>query len=171
MRRRELAAWLVIAIGAGGCAWMSLPTTAEPAYESTACGMTREGPDGKPWFYPPRQREACLRVLRGLAELTAQHARGQLSELAFLVRAVTLLKGADALAVLAASTAPNGGWLGEHKHAYEQALEAAGRSASARSPPPTPTSTPTSSCRRQVTSQRLSLTGSPPLLTISASYD
>ncbi len=108
---------------------MSLPTTAEPAYESTACGMTRDGPDRKPSFYPPRQREACLRVFTGLAGLTAPHARGQLSELAFLARAVTLLKGTDALAVLAASTAPNGGWLGEHKHAYEQALEAAGRSA------------------------------------------
>ncbi len=129
MRRRGLAGWLVIAIGTGGCAWMSLPATAESAYESTACGMTRDGPDGKPWFYPPGQREACLRVLTGLAGLTAQHAQGQRSELAFLVRAVTLLKGADARAVLAASTAPNGGWLGEHKHAYEQALEAAGRSA------------------------------------------
>ncbi len=129
MRRRGLAGWLVVAIGAGGCAWMSPPTAAEAAYESTACGMTRAGRDGTPWFYPPGQREACLRVLTGLAGLTAQHARGQLSELAFLVRAVTLLQGADALVVLAASTAPNGGWLGEHKHAYEQALEAAGRSA------------------------------------------
>ncbi len=67
-------------------------------------------------------------MLISLTDLMAQHRQGKLSELAFLVRAVTLLSGSDPLAVLAASTAPNGGWLGEPKHAYEQALEAAGRS-------------------------------------------
>ncbi len=129
MRRRGLAGWLVVAIGVGGCAWMRLSTAAGPTYESTACGMTRDGPDRRPWFYPPGQREACLRVLTSLADLIAQRRQEQLSEVAFLIRAVTLLNGSDTSAALAASTAPNGGWLGEHKHAYEQALEAAGRSA------------------------------------------
>ncbi len=126
--RCGLAGLLLMAIGAGGCAWLT--TVSEgPAYESIACGMSRDGPDGKPWFYPAAEREACLRLLTSLAGLDAQRRRGQLSELAFLVRAVALLNGPDAVAVLAASTAPNGGWLGEHKHAYEQALEAVGRSA------------------------------------------
>lgn len=98
-------------------------------HESTACGVTRDRAAGKRWFYPPGQREACLRVLGTLAELEAQRQRGELSELTFLARAVALLTGPDATAVLAASTALNGGWLGERKHAYEQALEAAGRSA------------------------------------------
>ncbi len=128
MRRRGLAERLIVAIVASGCAWIPLSITG-PAYEGTACGLTRDSPDGRPWFYPPGQREACLRVLISLTDLMAQNRQGKLSELAFLVRAVTLLSGSDALAVLAASRAPNGGWLGEHKHAYEQALEAAGRSA------------------------------------------
>jgi hypothetical protein len=36
-----------------------------PACESTACGMTRDDPNGKPWFYPPGQRVACLWVHTG----------------------------------------------------------------------------------------------------------
>ena len=84
------------------------------------------------WFYPPGHREACLRVLTALAQIEAQRQRGEISELSFLTRAVALLNGQDAAAVLAGSTAPNGGWLGERKHAYEQALEAAGRSATTR---------------------------------------
>ncbi len=128
MKRRGLAGWLVVAIGAGGCAWMPWSTPTLPPYESTACGMTR---GGTPWFYPPGQREACLRVLTSLADLRAQRRREELSDLAFLVRVVTWLSSPDALAALAASTAPNRGWLGEHKHAYEQALEAARRAAGA----------------------------------------
>jgi len=130
MRCRWLAGPLLMAISVGGCAWLTT-SNGVPAYESTACGMTRDGPDRRPWFYPAGEREACLRVLTGLAGLDGQRRQGELSELAFLVRVVTLLNGSDAAAVLTASTAPNGGWLGEHKHAYEQALEAAGRSAGA----------------------------------------
>ncbi len=132
MTRHGLAWPLLLALGAGGCAWLT-PFSAEVrAYESTACGMTRNGSAGTPWFYPSGQREACLRVLTGLAALYTRCHRGELSDLTFLVRAVTLLNGPDAAAVLAASTARNGGWLSEHKHAYEQALEAAGRTAEAQ---------------------------------------
>ena len=99
------------------------------AYESTACGMNQAGPQGQSWFYPPGQGATCLRVLTALAALEAERRTGELSELAFLTRVVVLLNGPDTTAVLAASSAPNGGWLGEHKHAYEQALEAAQRAA------------------------------------------
>ncbi len=127
MTRRMIAWPLAVTMGLGGCA--ATTTGRVPSYESTDCGVSRDGPEGERSFYPPGQREACLRVLKALAELKAQRTRGELSELAFLERAVILLNGPDATAVLAASTAPNGGWLGERKHAYEQALEAAGRSA------------------------------------------
>jgi hypothetical protein len=129
MTRRTIAWLLAVTIGLGGCAAMTMATGRMSSYESTACGMTRAGPGGEPWFYPPGQREACLRVLTALAQIEAQRQRGEISELGFLMRAVALLNGQDAAIVLAASTAPNGGWLGERKHAYEQALEAAGRSA------------------------------------------
>ncbi len=39
MSRRGIAERLIVAIVASGCAWMPL-STADPAYESTACGMT-----------------------------------------------------------------------------------------------------------------------------------
>ena len=129
MTQQEIAWLLSTATGLGGCAAMTGGTAGVPACESAACGMTRQGPEGKPWFYPPGQREACLRILTVLAQLEAQRRRGELGELGFLMQAVALLNGSDATAVLAASTAPNGGWLGERKHAYEQALEAARRSA------------------------------------------
>jgi hypothetical protein len=48
-----------------------------PACESTACGMTRGDPSGKPWFYPPRQREVCLRSSPAHAlEATGRSAGG-----------------------------------------------------------------------------------------------
>jgi len=126
----QAVTWLIlIALGVGGCAGLPMPSAPVPAYESTACGVTADGVEGKGRFYPPGQRETCLRVLTALADLKAQRKRDEISELAFLARAVTLLNGPDATAVLAASTAPNGGWLGERKHAYEQALEAASRAA------------------------------------------
>jgi len=117
-------------MGLGGCAWLPTFTTAIPASENTACGVSQDRVEGERWFYPPGQREACLRVLKALADLKAQRTRGELGELVFLERAVMLLNGPDATAVLAGSTAPNGGWLGERKHAYEQTLETAQRSAS-----------------------------------------
>ena len=129
MTRRAIAWLLSTAMGLGGCAAMTGGTAGVPAYESAACGMTTQGPDGKPWFYPPGQREACLRILTALAQLEAQRRRGEFGELRFLTQAVALLNKPEATAVLAASTAPNGGWLGERKHAYEQALEAAQRTA------------------------------------------
>lgn len=130
--RRAMAALVLLAMGLGGCAWLMRATTAVSGHESTACGVTPGGQQWKNWFYPPGQREACRRVLGALAELRAQRQRGELCELTFLERAVALLNGPDATAVLAASTASNGGWLGERKHAYEQALEAAGRSATGK---------------------------------------
>jgi len=130
MTRRTIAWPLAVTMGLGGCAWLTTFTAAIPTSQGTACGVSRDRAEEKRWFYPPGQREACLWVLKALAELKAQRTRGELSELAFLERAVMLLSGPAAAAVLAASTAPNGGWLGERKHAYEQALEAAQRSAS-----------------------------------------
>ncbi len=127
MTRRTIGWPLAVTMGLGGCTWPATFTAAPPAFESTACGVSRDRTERERWFYPPGQQEACLRVLKALAELKAQRTRGELSELAFLARAVMLLNGPDATAV---STAPNGGWLGERKHAYEQALEAAQRSAS-----------------------------------------
>ncbi len=129
MIRRSVVALLLTAMGLGGCAWRSMFSVGVSTSESTACAVSRDLAERERWFYPPGQREACLRVLTALAELTAQRRRDELSELAFLARAVALLNGPDATAVLAASTAPNGGWLGERKHAYEQALDAAQRSA------------------------------------------
>ncbi len=129
MIRRAGGGLGLMMLGLSACGGLRMLTAGSPAYESTACGTTRESPEGEPWFYPPGQREACLRILTALAQLEAQRRRGELSELAFLTRAVALVNGPDATAVLAASTAPNGGWLGERKHAYEQALEAAQRSA------------------------------------------
>jgi uncharacterized protein YceK len=130
MMRRTIAWPLAVTMGLGGCAWLTTFTAAMPTSEGTACGVSQDRAEGEHWFYPPGQREACLRVLKALAKLKAQRTRGELGELPFLERAVLLLNGPDATAVLAASTAPNGGWLGERKHAYEQALEAAQRSAS-----------------------------------------
>ncbi len=74
------------------------------------------------WHEPgwPR-REAMVLSRRGARGLPDAQ---RLSDLAFLVRAVRLLSGPDAVAVLAASTAPNGCWLGEHKHAAPQSGEA-----------------------------------------------
>ena len=129
MVRRSIGALVLTAMGLGGCAWRTMFSVGVSTSESTACGVIRDLAARERWFYPPGQREACLRVLTALAQLTAQRKRDELSELAFLVRAVALLNGPDAAAVLTASTAPNGGWLGERKHAYEQALEAAQRSA------------------------------------------
>ncbi len=129
MVRRTVVALVLTAMGLGGCAWRTTSSAGVPTSESTACGVTRDPAERERWFYPPGQREACLRVLTALAELTAQRKRDELSELAFLARAVALLNGPDATAGLAASTALNGGWLGECKHAYEQALEGAQRSA------------------------------------------
>lgn len=128
MVRRSIVVLVLTAMGFGGCAWRTMFSVGVSTFESTACGVIRDLVARERWFYPPGQREACLRVLTALAELTAQRKRDELSELAFLVRAVALLNGPDATAVLTASTAPNGGWLGERKHAYEQALEAAQRS-------------------------------------------
>jgi hypothetical protein len=130
MMRRTIAWPLAATIGLGGCAWLTTFTAPIPASESAACGVSWDRAEGERWFYPPGQREACLRILKALADLKAQRTRGELGELAFLERAVMLLNGPDATAVLAASTAPNGGWLGERKHAYERTLEAAQRSAS-----------------------------------------
>jgi uncharacterized protein YceK len=130
MTRRTIAWPLAVTMGLGGCAWLTTFTAAIPTSEGTACGVSRDRVEEERWLYPPGQREACLRVLKALAELKAQRTRDELSELAFLERAVMLLNGPDATAALTASTAPNGGWLGERKHAYEQALEAAQRSAS-----------------------------------------
>ncbi|HKX04297.1 MAG TPA: hypothetical protein VJX71_17510 [Methylomirabilota bacterium] len=132
MLRRSIVVLVLTAMGFGGCAWLTTSSVGVSTSESTACGVRRDLAERERWFYPPGQREACLRVLTALVELTAQRKRDGLSELAFLVRAVALLNGPDATAVLAASTAPNGGWLGERKHAYEQALDAAQRSASSR---------------------------------------
>lgn len=129
MVRRTVVALVLTAMGLGGCAWRTTSSAGVPTSESTACGVSRDLAEGERWFSPPGQREACLRVLTAVAELTAQRKRDELSELAFLARAVALLNGPDATAVLAASTALRGGWLGERKHAYGQALEAAQRSA------------------------------------------
>ena len=129
MVRRTVVALVLTAMGLGGCAWRTTSSAGVPTSESTACGVSRDLAEGERWFSSPGQREACLRVLTAVAELTAQRKRDELSELAFLARAVALLNGPDATAVLAASTALRGGWLGERKHAYGQVLEAAQRSA------------------------------------------
>ena len=129
MIQQAAAALGLMMLGLSACTDLAQLGAEPPAYESTACGMNQIDSRGRSWFYPPGQRTLCLRVLAALTELEAQRRKGELNELAFLTRAVALLNGPDAIAVLAASTAPNGGWLGEHKHAYEQALEAAQRSA------------------------------------------
>ncbi len=75
MMRRTIAGPLAVTIELGGCAWLTTFTAVMPASESTACGVSLDRAEGEHWFSPPGQREACLRVLKALADLKAPHAR------------------------------------------------------------------------------------------------
>ena len=81
MIRRAVAGLGLTVVGLSACSGLPMLTPGAPAYESTACGMTPEGPGERSWFYPAGQRVTCLRVLTALAALEAAHRKGELSEL------------------------------------------------------------------------------------------